>query len=132
MFSHIMIGSNDIERAKRFYDEVLGVLGAQAGQRFEYDGLQRLSYRHDGNAFVVTEPINGEPATVGNGDTLGFTCSSQEQAQRFHDTAVAQGATSIEDEPGVRHTPMGDLFLAYVRDPDGHKLCAVYPLEPAA
>ena len=127
MFSHIMVGSNDIERSKRFYDAVLAVLGAgEAVRNQNATGHTRLFYRHDGNTFGVVEPINGEPATVANGATIGFKCTSAEQVQAFHDVAVAHGGKSIEDPPGLRQSPMGSLYLAYVRDPDGHKLCALF------
>lgn len=127
MFNHIMVGTNDIERSKRFYDAVLGVLGAGApAQNKSPTGQNRLFYRHEGNVFGVSEPINGEPATVANGATIGFKCSSPEQVQAFHDTAVAHGGTSIEDAPGLREGASGALYLAYVRDPDGHKLCALH------
>jgi catechol 2,3-dioxygenase-like lactoylglutathione lyase family enzyme len=86
----------------------------------------RLFYRHDGATFCVTEPINGEPATSANGGTIGFRCSSPEQVREFHDVAVAHGGTSIEDPPGPRESNLGALHLAYVRDPDGNKLCALH------
>ena len=123
MFSHIMVGSNDIERSKRFYDAVLGQLGA--GEPFRNQapsGHTRLFYRHEGNAFCVSEPINGEPATFANGGTIGFKCTSPEQVQAFHAAALAHGGTAIEEPPGLRH----GLYLAYVRDPDGNKLCASF------
>lgn len=127
MFNHIMFGSNDIERSKRFYDAVLGVLGAgEPVRNVANSGHTRLFYRHDGNTFCVTEPINGEPATAANGVTIGFKCTSAEQVQAFHDVAVAHGGTSIEDAPGLRNSSLGALHLSYVRDPDGHKLCALY------
>jgi catechol 2,3-dioxygenase-like lactoylglutathione lyase family enzyme len=127
MFSHVMIGTNDIERSKRFYDAVLGVLGVPAPMRnVAKTGHVRLFYRHAGNTFSVTEPINGEPATIANGTTLGFNCDSPEQVRAFHDVAVANGGTSVEDPPGVRQGSVGTLYLAYVRDPDGHKLCALH------
>ena len=127
MFSHVMVGSNDIERSQRFYDAVLGVLGAGKPRRNDAStGQQRLFYRHDGNTFCVSEPINGAAATFANGGTIGFTCSSPEQVQQVHDTAIANGGTSIEGAPGLRESPMGSLHLAYVRDPDGNKLCAVF------
>lgn len=127
MFNHIMIGSNDIERAKRFYDAVLGTLGAgEPVRNIGPSGHTRLFYRHDGSAFCITQPINGEEATVANGSTIGFRCSSPEQLQAFHDAAVAHGGTSIEEPPGPRHGATGALYLAYVRDPDGHKLCAIH------
>lgn len=127
MFSHVMVGTRDIDRSQRFYDAVLGVLGAGAAKRnAAATGHMRLFYRHDGVTFCVTEPINGEPASIANGGTIGFKCDSPEQVKRFHDTAVAHGGTSIEDPPGPRHGSAGTLHLAYVRDPDGHKLCALH------
>ncbi|MBV8136914.1 MAG: VOC family protein [Deltaproteobacteria bacterium] len=127
MFSHIMVGSNDIERSKRFYDAVLGVLGAGEPLRNEAPtGHIRLFYRHDGGTFCVSEPINGEAATCANGGTIGFKCKSPEQVKEFHDVAVAQGGTSIEEAPGLREGKLGALYLAYVRDPDGNKLCALH------
>ena len=129
MLNHVMVGSNDIERSKRFYDAVLGVLGAGEPLRnVGPSGHTRLFYRHEGSTFCVTEPINGEPATVANGATLGFKCSSPEQVQQFHDVAVANGGTSCEGPPGPRTNAIGTLYLSYVRDPDGNKLCAVYRL----
>lgn len=127
MFNHIMVGSNDIERSKRFYDAVLGTLGAGEPIRNKADsGHTRLFYRHDGNTFCVSEPINGEEATFANGGTIGFKCGSPEQVKQFHDTAVAHGGTTSEDPPGLRDSSMGALHLAYVRDPDGNKLCAIH------
>jgi catechol 2,3-dioxygenase-like lactoylglutathione lyase family enzyme len=127
MFSHVMVGSKDIERSKRFYDALLGVLGA--GEPFRNvgpSGHTRLFYRHDGASFCVTEPINGEEATFANGGTIGFKCNSPEQVEQFHDTAIAHGGTTCEDPPGLRNGSLGAMYLAYVRDPDGHKLCAIY------
>lgn len=127
MFSHVMVGSNDLERSRRFYDAVLSVLGAgepvvnKAGS-----GHTRLFYRHNGNTFCVSEPINDEEATFANGGTIGFSCNSAEQVQQFHDVAVAHGGRSIEDPPGLRENSVGSMHLAYVRDPDGNKLCALH------
>lgn len=127
MLNHIMIGSNDIERSKRFYDAVLGTLGAgEPIRNVASTGHIRLFYRHDGSTFCLTQPINGEDATVANGSTIGFKCSSPEQLQAFHDAAVANGGTSIEEPPGLRQAATGAMYLAYVRDPDGHKLCAIH------
>jgi len=127
MFSHVMVGSNDIERSKRFYDAVLGVLGASQPMRNQNDaGQTRLFYRHDSATFCVSEPINGESATFANGGTIGFKCTSPEQVRQFHDVAVAHGGTSIEDPPGLREGSLGAMHLSYVRDPDGNKLCAMH------
>lgn len=127
MFSHVMVGSNNIDRAQAFYDAVLAVIGAGAGARdADEQGNVRVFYRHDGGMFCLTTPINGAPATVANGGTIGFKCVSGEQVKQFHDAAVANGGTSCEDPPGVRNTKFGPVHLAYVRDLDGHKLCAMY------
>ena len=127
MFSHVMVGSNDIERSKRFYDALLGVLGAGEPLRHvAKSGHTRLFYRHDGGTFCVSEPINGEAATFANGGTIGFKCASTEQVHAFHQAALDQGGTSIEEPPGLRDSKLGAMFLAYVRDPDGNKLCALH------
>ena len=131
MFSHIMVGTNDLERSKRFYDAVLGSLGAGEPLRnVATTGHTRLFYRHDGSTFCVSEPIDGEAATCANGGTIGFKCNSPEQVQAFHDIAVANGGTSIEEEPGLRDGKLGAMYLAYVRDPDGNKLCALHRPPP--
>lgn len=127
MFNHVMVGSNDIERSGRFYTAVLGVLGVGEPMRnTNSTGQTRLFYRHEGGAFGVGEPLNGEAATAANGGTIGFKCNSPEQVRRFHDVAVANGGTSIEGPPGLREGTLGAMHLAYVRDPDGNKLCAIH------
>lgn len=126
MLNHIMIGSNDIERSKQFYNAVLSVLGAQEPMEHVNDsGQKRLFYIHDGSTFSVSEPINGEPATTANGSTIGFVCDSPEQVVAFHDAAIANGGTSIEEPPGPRETNMGTMHLCYFQDPDGHKICGI-------
>ena len=128
MFNHIVIGSNDVERARLFYDAVLGTLDVgNAVVDVMPTGRSRLFYRHGGMSFIVTEPLNGEPATTANGGSIAFRCGSPEQVQRFHDMAVAHGGVSVEDAPGLRQNPIvGGIFAAYVRDPDGNKLCATH------
>jgi catechol 2,3-dioxygenase-like lactoylglutathione lyase family enzyme len=125
---HTMIGSNDIERSKRFYNAVLGTLGVgEASLNMAGSGHTRLFYAAQGGThFIVTQPINDEPANVANGSTVAFSCNSPEQVKQFHDTAVANGGTSIEDQPGPRVSAMGNIHLAYVRDPDGNKLCGIH------
>ena len=123
MLNHTMIGSNNIQRTKTFYDAVLGVLGAGPAMEHVNDtGQTRLFYIHDGSTFGISEPINGEPATVANGATVGFICNSPEQLQEFHDAAIANGGTTSEDPPGVREGSMGTMYLCYFLDPDGHKI----------
>lgn len=132
MFNHIMVGSNDIERSKAFYDAVLGTLGfaGEPHRDIARSGHARLFYRHNGGTFCVAQPINDEPACFANGGTIGFKCDSPEQVKLFHDVAVAHGGTSIEDPPGLRQGALGPMHLGYVRDPDGNKLCAIH--RPAA
>lgn len=127
MFSHVMLGTNDIDRSRRFYDAVLGVLGVgEPASNTNKTGQRRLFYRHQGVSFCLSEPIDGQPATHANGGTIGFKCDSPEQVRAFHDAAVAHGGVSIEDPPGLREGQLGALHLAYVRDPDGNKLCALH------
>ena len=128
MFSHIMLGSNDIARSRKFYDAILGTLGfsGSPGESQTPEGHQRLFYSHNGGAFGITQPIDGAPATHANGGTIGFACTSGEQVLAWHEAGVANGGTSIESPPGPRETAMGTMHLAYLRDPDGHKLCAVF------
>lgn len=128
MFNHIMVGTNDIERSKRFYDQLLAVLDVPPGiENKTPEGIRRLFYLHPKGVFCVSEPLNGEPATSANGGTIGFACTSEQLVYAFHDAAIAAGGISIEDPPGPRNPSFGGpTSLAYVRDPDGNKLCAVY------
>jgi len=128
MFSHIMIGSNDIARSKKFYDALFVAMGGQPGNE---DARGRLAYAHNGGRFMVSKPIDGKPANHANGGTIGFTMSSPEQAQAWHKAGLANGGTTIEDPPGVRQGAAGQMYLAYLRDPDGNKLCALHRM-PAA
>jgi catechol 2,3-dioxygenase-like lactoylglutathione lyase family enzyme len=122
MFSHVMIGTNDLAKAKAFYDELLATLGVQPAK---VDG-HRIFYFTKSGIFSVSEPINGKPATPANGGTIGFSCSSPEQADAWHAAGVAQGGMSCEDPPGVREGPAGKLYIAYLRDLDGNKICALH------
>ena len=127
MLSHIMIGSNDIEKSKNFYNTVLAVLGSDAPmENVNNTGQTRLFYIHGGSTFSVTEPINGQPVTIANGSTIGLACDSPEQVKELHDVAVANGGTSVEDPPGPREGSMGVMHLSYFLDPDGHKLCGIH------
>lgn len=125
MFSHMMIGSDDIDRSKIFYDALFSAIGAKAGR---VDPKGRLAYAHNGALFMVTRPIDGGPATNGNGSTIGFNFESPEQVDAWHAAGEAAGGTAIEDPPGVRQGSFGPLYLAYLRDPDGNKLCALHRL----
>ena len=122
MFSHVMIGTNDLDRAKAFYDTVLGTLGVPPGNVDRH----RVFWRTPAGVFSVSRPINGQPATVGNGSTFGFACTSAEQVDAWHAAGLAHGGATCEDPPGVREGPAGKLYIGYLRDPDGQKLCGVY------
>ncbi len=124
MFSHILVGTNEVAAAKKFYDAVLGTLGITEGDHNEEK--QRIYYRSPNGTLIVTKPIDGNPASVGNGSTIGFKCASEEQARAFHDAAVEAGGTSIEDPPGWRVNGDNKMFLAYVRDLDGNKLNSIF------
>jgi catechol 2,3-dioxygenase-like lactoylglutathione lyase family enzyme len=127
MFSHIMIGTNNLEKSKAFYDAVLGALGVPAGSV----DRNRIFWRTKEGVFSVSLPIDGQPATPGNGSTFGFACQSAEQADAWHAAGLAHGGTACEDPPGVREGPSGKLYLAYLRDPDGNKLCGLYRMPRA-
>lgn len=121
MFSHIMIGTNNLERAKSFYDAVLGTLGIAPAVVDRH----RIFYRTPTGIFSVSVPIDGKPATVGNGSTIGFACSSPAQADAWHAAGIAHGGTTCEGPPGVRDGAV-KLYLAYLRDPDGNKICGLH------
>ena len=124
MFTHIMIGADDIAASKAFYDAALGTLGVPAGI---VDDWGRVVYAHDGSRFLLTTPIDGRPASHGNGSTLGFAAASTAAADAWHAAGLANGGTACEDPPGVRNATGGrKLYLAYLRDPSGNKICALH------
>ncbi|MFY8095482.1 MAG: VOC family protein [Niveispirillum sp.] len=125
MFSHVILGANDMEASKAFYDATLAALDIAPGTT---DPKGRVFYRSQAGILGITKPINGEPATGANGGTVGFAASSPEQVDAWHAAGIAAGGTPCEDPPGIRS--MGDLrlYLAYLRDPAGNKLCALHRL----
>jgi catechol 2,3-dioxygenase-like lactoylglutathione lyase family enzyme len=122
MYSHMMVGSNDIARSKQFYDATFQAFGGNAGI---LDDKGRLMYIHNDGMFIVTPPIDGKPATHGNGCTIGFTMEPA-QADAWYKAGAENGGTAIEDAPGMRDVGAMKLYLAYLRDPDGNKLCAFH------
>ena len=129
MFSHVMVGANDLEASRKFYDAVLGTLGIAPGM---INNGSRYFYRSAKGSFSITEPIDGQIATPANGGTIGFLAESLEQVQAFHAAGIAHGGTPCEDPPGPRQGPFGVLNLAYLRDPSGNKICALHrPSTPA-
>ena len=119
MFSHVMVGSNDLDSAKAFYD----ALFEKDGKR---DSKGRLAYGRKGSVFMVSNPIDGEPATHSNGGTIGFAFDDTDAVDAWHKRGIAAGGTAIEDPPGWRENAFGKLYLAYLRDPDGNKLCGLH------
>ncbi len=126
MYSHNMVGTNDVAKSKAFYDATFKAIGGKEGIQ---DDKGRLIYMHGGGLFLVTPPINGESATPANGGTIGFAMENPAQADAWHAAGIAAGGTAIEDPPGVRAGGFGDLYLAYLRDPDGNKLCALHRMK---
>ncbi|MGI9252049.1 MAG: VOC family protein [Pseudohongiellaceae bacterium] len=123
MFNHIMLGSNDLDKAKTFYDATFATLGQRAGM---IDEKGRLFYFAKTGTFALTKPIDGESATAANGGTIGFLAESEEAVHAWHEAGLASGGTAIENPPGVRQGAKFKLYIAYLRDPDGNKVCAVY------
>lgn len=123
MINYATIGTNDLERARGFYDKVLAPLG---GRRiFELNGKQFYASRQTPGMIAIGKPYDGEPATVGNGSMFGLTASSPEVVDQVHAAAIEAGAV-CEGTPGSRTE---QFYGAYFRDLDGNKLC-VFHLKP--
>ncbi|MFT5575035.1 MAG: catechol 2,3-dioxygenase-like lactoylglutathione lyase family enzyme [Bermanella sp.] len=126
MFSHIMIGVNDVQASKVFYDATLGALGIGPGV---VDELGRCFYFTDAGVFALTKPIDGKPASHGNGSTVGFSAATAELADAWHTAGLANGGTTCEDPPGAREGGGMKMYLAYLRDPSGNKVCALHRMQ---
>lgn len=122
MFSHIMLGANDLEASKDFYDAALGTLGVKPGS-FSHG---RYFYRGPGGVFAITKPLDGEKATHANGGTIGFSAKSIDDVDAFHAIGIAHGGTACEGDPGYREGAAGTIYIAWLRDPAGNKICALY------
>jgi catechol 2,3-dioxygenase-like lactoylglutathione lyase family enzyme len=123
MFSHIMVGANDVQAAKVFYDAVLGTMGHKPGV---IDPNGRCFYITPAGIFSISKPIDGSAACHGNGSTIGFAAKDAAEADAWHAAGVANGGATCEDPPGVREGGGGKLYLAYLRDPSGNKICALH------
>ncbi|MHA6723251.1 VOC family protein [Sphingomonas sp. RS2018] len=128
MFSHVMLGADDIDASKAFYDATIQALGGRAGRA---DDKGRVAWMHGGGVFMLSRPIDGQPACHANGGTVGFAAASPEMVDAWHAAGLAAGGTAIEDPPGKRSNAFGSLYLAYLRDPTGNKVCATHRM-PAA
>ncbi|GHA21878.1 VOC family protein [Oceanisphaera arctica] len=124
MFSHIMLGANNIEESKRFYDATMAVLSYKPGVVAETGN--RCMYLSSKGVLALTLPINGESATHGNGSTIGLSVTSPELVDAWHAVGVENGGIPCEDPPGVRVVGGNKMYLAYLRDPAGNKLCATH------
>ena len=131
MLSHFCLGTNDAERATRFYDAVLGALGltrcggAEEGGEQQWHGWRVYGSEPDRQITLwVCRPFDGRPASAGNGTMIAFDARSWREVERFHAAALACGGSS-EGAPGLRLHYYPDFYAAYVRDPDGNKLAAV-------
>ena len=122
MFSHVMVGATDLAASKKFYDAALGALGVGPGNQ---DDKGRVFYMTKTGVFAISTPIDGGSACGANGGTIGFAVESPEQGDAWHAAGVANGGTAIEDAPGIREGAMGKMYLAYLRDPSGNKVCVL-------
>ncbi len=126
MFSHVMVGSDNVEKSKTFYDALLTTLGYEAGV---IDEKGRCFYPNKDGTFCISKPINGEPACMANGGTIGFNAESPEAVEAWHKAGIANGGSTCESPPGIREVAFGKMYLAYLRDPAGNKLCAVHRMS---
>jgi len=125
MFSHIMIGANDVQESKIFYDAILGTMGHEPGV---IDDKGRCFYFTKYGVFALSKPIDGNLACHGNGSTIGFTATTTDIADDWHAAGIANGGVTCEEPPGVRDGVIGKIYLAYLRDPSGNKICALHKL----
>jgi catechol 2,3-dioxygenase-like lactoylglutathione lyase family enzyme len=126
MFSHVMLGASDLEASKKFYDAALGAIGYGPGH---VDGKGRVFYMAPTGIFAISTPINGAPACGANGGTVGFAVETTAQGDAWHAAGVANGGTTCEDPPGIRENEMGKMYLAYLRDPSGNKICVLKRMD---
>ncbi len=120
MFTHVLLGSADVERSRAFFDATMTALGHDAAAAPA--GAERIFYGNFvSGAFGVGTPVNGEPQTYANGGTVGLRAPSADAVDSWHAAGLANGGT-CEGAPGPRQN--GASYGAYLRDPDGNKLCA--------
>src|SRR2546423_1891307 len=127
MFSHVMVGSNDIARSKKFYDALFVAMGGKPGAE---DARGGLIYAHNGGLLLVSKPIDGKPATNANGGTIGFSMTGPEQAQAWHKAGGGNGGTAIEGPPGV--PPSGPRAMDFASLPESYRQKMGAPYRPAA
>ncbi|GGD64226.1 VOC family protein [Erythrobacter arachoides] len=121
MFSHTFLGTNDVEKSRSFYKATLGELGHEG-----HDLPHGTAFRTEESAFIVAKPADGQAANAANGGTHGFKAKTPDEVDAWHAAGLANGGTD-EGAPGVRPGSPGQMYGAYLRDPDGHKICAFAP-----
>lgn len=126
MFTHIMLGAQDLEASRTFYDAALGALGVGPGV---LSNETRYFYRTPTGVFAISVPIDGEEATHANGGTVSFRAHSEAQVDAFYAAGLANGGSPCVSGPNHRVGSIGPVYLAWIRDPLGNKLCVLYKMN---
>jgi catechol 2,3-dioxygenase-like lactoylglutathione lyase family enzyme len=122
MLNHVFLGTNDVEKSRAFYHATMAAIGVSPVGEYPHATI----YANEGGALAVGKPANGEPATVANGGTLGLKAKTYAEVDAWHAAGLANGGTD-EGAPGVRENSPGKMYGAYLRDPDGNKICVFAP-----
>jgi len=123
MFTHVMLGANDLDESKKFYDATMGALGYDSG--FVHEGFNRFTYSSEHAYLTIGLPIDKMPASSANGGTVSFAAKSTDLIDHWHAAGIANGGVACEDPPGIRERADRKYYAAYLRDPAGNKICAI-------
>lgn len=123
MLGYVTIGANDLDRACSFYDAAMGALGFK--RKFKDGGWAGYGPEHGDADFMLCAPFNGQPATWGNGVMVALKAPSRAAVDAFHERGLGAGGKD-EGAPGVRGEGDPPWYGAYLRDPEGNKICAYY------